>query len=261
MKNSIKEIDIYNGIKSGYKIGLNCYTPMTTFMKNLEIIIRMILDHYAKQDMLPTIFGVVHELVRFSVISNMRCLYYESQNLKIENEESFYSNEPEFLKTISNHDIKYRESLVANKMYVQTIIEHSKEGLVITVYNHAENYIDHEFYLRNYLKAAMNYNNIMDYFQDHPEDPQGRNLGLALSIILLRESGLRPDLMRMSKPGSRNFSRIEIPFDINTYQSIRDKILRGEEIVPFEKTNLIPPQYKEQFEQRKKELELQIESN
>ena len=127
----------------------------------------------------------------------------------------------------------------------------------------SENFLDQEFYLRKYLRQAMQYTNIMDYFQDHPEDPQGRNLGLALSLILLRESGLRPDLMRMGKPGSKNYSRIEIPFNVDSYKNIRDKILNDELIVPFEKSNLIPPQFRKEFEARRKQMEadLQVSNN
>ncbi len=256
MKEVLKESDIEKGIISGYKVGLNCYTPVTSYIKNLDISLRIILKVYDKMDLHPIIFGVTQELVRFSTMSNKRYIFYKKNNLNLENEDDFFKNEPDFLKSVTHqHDINYREELINNKMFVSTVIEHTEIGINIKVHNMAEDQLNQEFYIRNYLKLAMNYNNVMEYFNDHPEDPQGRSLGLALSIIILKESGLRPDLMRMGKPGSKSYSRIEIPFNVDTYKSIRDRILNDESIVPFEKPNLIPAQFKEQFEARKRLLE------
>jgi hypothetical protein len=80
-------------------------------------------------------------------------------------------------------------------------------------------------------------------------------MGLAFSIIILKESGLRPDLMRISKAGSGAYSRIEIPF-VNEYQSIRDKILKDESIVPFERKSLVPPEFQGELEKRIKSMEV-----
>ena len=140
-------------------------------------------------------------------------------------------------------------------MYVHVVFEHEVTGLNVKVHNVSDNTLNQEKYLRNYLKQAMNYTNVLDYFQDHPEDPQGKNLGLAFSIIILKESGLRPDLMRISKAGSGAYSRIEIPF-VNEYQSIRDKILKDESIVPFERKSLVPPEFQEELEKRIKSMEI-----
>ena len=256
MKESIKESDIENGIVSGYKVGLNCYTPVTSFIKNLDLSLRIILKVYDKLELHPIIFGVTQELVRFSTMTNKRYIFYKKNQLELDGEETFLKHESQFLKSVTTSSgINYREELIHNKMYVSTVVDHNDIGITIKVYNMAEFQLNQEFYLRNYLKLAMNYNNIMEYFNDHPEDPHGRSMGLALSIIILKEAGLRPDLMRMGKPGSKSYSRIEIPFNVDTYKSIRDRILNDESIVPFEKPNLIPAQFREQFEARKKLLE------
>jgi len=140
-------------------------------------------------------------------------------------------------------------------MYVHMVFEHETTGLNIKVYNVSNNTLDQEKYLRSYLKQAMNYTNVLDYFKDHAEDPQGKNMGLAFSIIILKESGLRPDLMRISKSGKGAYSRIEIPF-VNTYESIRDRILKDEPIVPFERKSLVPPEFQAELEKRIKSIDM-----
>jgi len=78
----------------------------------------------------------------------------------------------------------------------------------------------------------MDYSDVMQYFDDHPEDQDGRRFGLAFSILALRGEGLRPELMRVGRSGDEIVSRLEIPLD-DSFSSIRDRIRRGEEVRPF----------------------------
>lgn len=258
MLKTISEEELTEAIEKGLKIGLNCYTPVSSFLKNLEIVLRLILNYYQKNEFLSTIFGVLQELVAFSCKSNMRYVFYRRNGYELTSMETFQEVEPLFLREISTTEkfLEYRQELILHKMNVQTVIDHSELALNVRVYNKSEEQLNQDFYVRDYLRKAMKYENINEYFQDHPEDPDGKNIGLAFSIILLKEAGLRPDLMRFGKPGLGNYSRIEIPF-VNEYKSIRDRILNDETIVPFEKPNLIPPQFREQFEARLKEMRIQ----
>lgn len=254
MNSKLTENSILEGIDQGKTIAMNCYTLTDSFVKNVEIVLRNILSHYEKIDLLPAIFGTTQELVNWTCISNMRYIYYRQNDLDLNDEKVFQDHESRFLTSINKMNYaNYREYLKTNRMYVHTVFEHDNTGLNIKVYNVSENTLDQEKYLRNYLKQAMEYANVLDYFKDHPEDPQGKNMGLAFSIIILKESGLRPDLMRISKSGKGAYSRIEIPFT-NSYQSIRDKILKDESIVPFERKSLVPAEFQAELEKRMREM-------
>jgi hypothetical protein len=257
MTKYIKESDLETGIKDGKTISLNCYTPVASFLRNLEITLKVLLKNYSKEDLLPTIFGVVQELVNFNCLNNMRYIYYENQNLdKNEIDKHRYLQiESEFLKSVSfPPEFNYRHEIVKRKMNIKTVIEHNLDGLKIQVFNESTQRLENESFLREYLKKAMQYVNIEDYYKDHPEDSQGKAIGLAFSIIILKEAGLRADLMRFGKAEEGMYSRLEIPFG-SSYKSLRDRILDDESIVPFEKPNLIPPQFQEEFQKRMKSLQ------
>jgi hypothetical protein len=256
MKNKLTANTILEGIGEGKTIAMNCYTLTDNFVKNLEIVLRNILNHYGKIELLPAIFGTTQELVNWTCLSNMRYIYYKQNDLDLNDEKVFKDNETRFLTSINKlNSANYRDYLKTNNMYVHVVFEHEVTGLNVKVHNVSENTLDQEKYLRSYLKQAMHYTNVLDYFKDHPEDPQGKNLGLAFSIIILKESGLRPDLMRISKAGSGAYSRIEIPF-VNEYQSIRDRILKDEQLVPFEHKSLVPPEFQAELEKRIKSMEM-----
>ena len=256
MKNKLTANTIVEGINEGKTIAMNCYTLTDNFVKNLEIVLRNILQHYEKLELLPAIFGTTQELVNWTCLSNMRYIYYKQNELDLNDEKIFHDTEKRFLTSVNKlNSANYRDYLKANNMYVHVVFEHEITGLNVKVHNVSENTLNQEKYLRSYLKQAMQYSNVLDYFKDHPEDPQGKNMGLAFSIIILKESGLRPDLMWISKAGNGSYSRIEIPF-VNEYKSIRDRILKDESIVPFERKSLVPPEFQAELEKRIKSMEI-----
>lgn len=257
MDKKISESELMEKIKAGKSIAMNCFTLTDIFVKNLEAVVKNILKHYDKLDYLPAIFGTAQELVNWTCLSNKRYFYYKQNDLAFDDADNYIENETRFLATINKMNSEnYRKFLVENDMVVHTTFEHNEESLNIKVHNMSENVVNQEQYLREYLKQAMNYSNVLDYFNDHPEDPQGKNLGLAFSIIILKESGLRPDLMRITKSGKGALSRLEIAFQ-NSYQSIRDKILNDESIVPFERKTLVPAEYQQELENRIKQMSLE----
>jgi hypothetical protein len=255
MTQKISETELLDGIKQGKTVAMNCFTLTDNFVKNLELVLKKILAYYEREELLPGIFSAAQELINWTSLSNKRLIYYRQNDLKIEDEKTFIANETKFLNTINQTNSEsYRNFIVENNLFIHTVFEHSEESLNIKVYNSSENILNQEEFLRKYLKNAMNYENVLDYFQDHKEDPQGKNLGLAFSIIILKESGLRPDLMRISNKGTKgSFSRIEIPFQTN-YQSIRDKILNDESIIPFERKKLVPDEYQKELDDRIKRM-------
>ena len=89
MKNKLTENTILDGIHDGKTIAMNCYTLTDNFVKNLEIVLRNILNHYEKIELLPAIFGTTQELVNWTCISNMRYIYYKQNDLDLNDENVF----------------------------------------------------------------------------------------------------------------------------------------------------------------------------
>ncbi|MEM7180529.1 MAG: hypothetical protein AAF518_06430 [Spirochaetota bacterium] len=256
MKHIITEKEINQAVADGKSFDMRCYTVTSAYLKNLEIIIRNILQKYEKANLFPAIFGVIQELNRWSSIANMRYLFFHDNGLDLKDGGGYQKHEADFLSTINTESILgYREKLKKQDMYIRSLIKHNEHGLHIEVFNHSKTILSQEAYLRDYLRRAMSYTDIMEYFEDHPEDKQGRAMGLAFSIILLKEAGLRPELLRLGKVSSSGgYSRIEIPFD-ESYRSIRDKILNDEPIIPFENTRLVPPEYEKQLQEKLSQMQ------
>ena len=251
-----KELELLPAIKEGFSLEMRCFTVTSPFLKNLEIALRNILISYNKTVFFTALFGALQEMIRWSCLANMRTLYYQASELPLSpSREVFLENEPGFLSTVSSHSIpEYRKRLKQHSMFIQCLIKHSYSGVNIQIFNHSKFSLNQEEYLRKYLEKAMKYSNIMEYFEDFPTDKDGRAMGLAFSIILLKEAGLRTELMRVGKTGTEGgYSRIEIPFD-ESFKSIRDLILNDEIITPFETKPIVPLEYQAELQKRLSQL-------
>ncbi len=185
--------------------------------------------------------AVAQELCLWASLANMRQVYFSEYGLDLNDPDQLRSREPGFQASVTRaREAYYRAETKARGLYLRVRVIHSDAGMRLEILNNAMHSEPLENRLREYLAQAMQYDSIMQYYDDHPEDQDGRGVGLALSVLMLKEEQLRPELMRLGKSGDETVSRLEIPFD-TSYASIRDRIQRGEELRPFSGGGLRAP--------------------
>lgn len=240
MLSVLEEERIAKALEQGKPVEIRGYTLSDQYSDNLEFCLRTLLARLGRVELFPVVFAVAQELALWASLANMRDVYFSERNLDITNPDHVRDEENAFLASI-NRDSEYHYRLKARERGLQlhTRISRSAGGLTVEVTNNAALSPPLEEKLRNLLRAAMHYTNIMDYFNDYPEDQLGRGVGLAFAILMLKEEKLRPELMRLGQSSEKLVSRVEIPIEEN-FVSIRDRIERGEDIRPFEARNLLP---------------------
>ena len=239
-ESTLNNEELQKEIISGRPVELRGYTFTESFQNNLETMLYYCLDAYSKSALLPTVFTVIQELALWGSLANMRQIYFEENNLDLNDPDVLQRNEPLFQQTVKFDNIRSYKGRVREKnLFLNIRINHNLAGLRIEVMNNAVHSKPLEEKLRRQLRQAMNYTDVMDYFKDNPDDKEGRGMGLAFSLLMLKEENLRPELMRMGAAGDTLTSRLEIPFDA-TFQSIRDRIMNDEVIMPFEQRSLVP---------------------
>lgn len=222
----------------GAPVELRGYTFSRTYQTNLDTALRVILSHAGRADLAPIVHAVAQELCLFASLANMRQVYFEDRGLSLASARDLEEHEEEFLSTVSvDSERDYRDRVRKRGLHLRTRIELKSEALVLEVSNNAYHSPAQEDRLRVYLREAMEAHDIMDYFRTHPEDSEGRKLGLVFSMLMLREQHLRPELLRVGRTDGWMVSRLEAPLSAS-YQSIRDRIARGEDIRPFEALDL-----------------------
>ncbi|KAA1291056.1 hypothetical protein [Leptospira interrogans] len=218
---------LLRAIEAGTKIELDGYILNDSFRSNLEKFVKLCLENYNKNDLAPVVYSVIQEMLLRATVSNLREYFCQENGIDFFDQNSFDSSEEQFRKFLNTLDLKtVRDSLKSKGLFLKVIIRHNHTGLAAEVFNNSKSIPFIEERLRKYLASAMEYKNLMDYYNSYPEDKEGRNLGLAFSILMLRETGLKPELLRISSRNDVHISRLEIPFG-EEYKSIRKQILKS----------------------------------
>ncbi|WP_078124881.1 hypothetical protein [Leptospira alexanderi] len=224
-------------IKVGARIELTGYIFNNTFRLNLEKFVKLCLENYNKNDLTPFVCSVIQEMLLRAGISNLREYFSQENGIDFLDQNSFDYNEEEFRKFLNTLELRsVRNSLKAKGLFLKVIIRHNRTRFIAEVLNNSKTIPFMEEFLKQYIAFSMEYKDLMDYYKFYPEDKEGRDLGLAFSILTLREVGLKPELFRISTEEEIYTSRIEIPLG-EEYGSIREQILNDKEIFPFPKDN------------------------
>jgi hypothetical protein len=234
------EEKIRSAARNGQTIEIRGYTFSERFQRRLDLSLEACLAVYGRGALHPVVLAVAQELCLWASLANMRQVYFGEYGLDLNDPDQLRNREPGFQASVNRaRESYYRAEAKARGLYLRTRLIHNDAGMRIEILNNSIHSESLENRLREYLAQAMRYDSIMRYYEDHPEDQDGRGVGLALSVLMLKEERLRPELMRLGQSGDETVSRLEIPFD-TSYDSIRDQIQRGEEPRPFSGVGLAP---------------------
>jgi hypothetical protein len=237
MPSALLEERLALAIEEGRPVEIRGSVFSDGYRENLELAMGRLLDSIQRADLAPIVGAVAQELCLWASLANMRQIYFENHGLNLNDADVVAREEPGFLASVTSDSADaYRLAARDRGLYLRTRITLRETAIVIQVANNAVHSPALEERLRAELRRAMAYNDIMEYFRDHPDDPDGRGLGLAFSLLMLREQRLRPELLRLGQSDGRMVSRAEIPFD-ELYRSIRDRLESGEDVRPFDSSS------------------------
>lgn len=236
-----QENALREAVGRGSPVELQGHTLTESYQNRLELAVRVILARYSKDELVPIVNSVVQELALWASMANMRQVYFEEHGLDPRDPVACAAHEDDFQKSLTMDSMRsYKEGARNRGLILRTRITHNDAGIRCEVLNNSLHSEYHEERLRRLLREAMEYKDVMEYFRDNPDDPDGRHLGLAFSVLMLREEHLRPELMRIGRSDETiTNSRLEIPFDTG-FRSIREMLLKDELPQLFEASAPIP---------------------
>ncbi|EQA45831.1 hypothetical protein LEP1GSC050_2720 [Leptospira broomii serovar Hurstbridge str. 5399] len=206
---------------------------LSSFYKsNLENYLRFCLEFYKKTDLLPPLLSLLSTLLERAYRENCLDSYFKSKGWDAVGDD-LAEREEEFRNTWDFSDpLSVRPVLKEQGFYLKTTISHNQTGLAVEISNNAIIPLESEEDLTEYLSRAKSYQNISEYYEDYPFDEEGKEIGLALSLVQFKEIGIKPNMLRYDTPEGMHVFRVELPFG-EKYESLVERIEKDEEVLPF----------------------------
>lgn len=169
---------------------------------------------------------VLMELVGNAVKANLKRVYFARHNFDMDNSESYAAGIASFMGDYGNtDDLEYQQALNELDLHVNVEVDVSHERALIYVRNNALILAEEERRIRRQLAGSMNIKNIVEFSMHYGDETEGRGLGLAMIVLLIRDLGFDPEYFRVFSDGQRTVARIEFPLS-KDYRPIRKRLAK-----------------------------------
>ena len=145
---------------------------------------------HCKTEFSTVIYGCAKELIINATKANLKRAFFLKSKLDINNMGHYVSGLSKFRAILENrHYIEYYDALRSYDLWGMFTIEDSRDGVKFEVINNSEIVDVENTRIRMKLRKAMNYNDLVDFYDREKDDAEGAGMGIALIVILMRKRG------------------------------------------------------------------------
>lgn len=203
-----------NKVHKGEPVKLSFHYNTSTITKFINSLLVKVLSQSDLIYLQVMIETIIREMVINAVKANAKRVYFSKMDLDI-NDSFQYEQGMENFKTylIGNLDI-IPEELKKNGYKVELFLQKNKEGFKIIVKNNASLLPFEEERINLRISKAREYNDFSDIYMDISDDSEGEGLGIPLTILFLKNSGIDDRSFRIRSGIDSTLSVLDIPFKI-----------------------------------------------
>lgn len=174
------------------------------------------------QGLSQTLHFILLELVGNAVKANLKRVYFKKHGYSLADPESYAKGIAEFMQAYPTiNEEEYRDSLEDLDITVEITYDLNEDRLLIFVENNVILLEEEERRIRRQLAGSSDIKNIVEFSMAYGDETEGRGLGLAMIVLLMKDLGFDPGHFRVYNRDGRAVARVELPLSAD-YTPIRD---------------------------------------
>lgn len=194
--------------------------------QELSRALREYEDRLKIEGLSVTLFNVIMELVSNAVKANLKRVFFERNGYDATDPASYHRGIEHFAASYRHTNTnEYRQALKELELQVSIDMDLDADRLLIHVRNNTLMLAEEERRIRTKLAQAMGTKDIMNFYIEFGDETEGKGLGLAMVILLIKDLGFDPALFRVFHDEDKTIARLEFPLSAN-YVAIRDRAKR-----------------------------------
>lgn len=171
-----------------------------------------------------TVETVLREMIVNAVKANSKRVYFKLQNLDINNANDYTKGMEGFKSFIINEQDRVQDELKKGAYKVNFFLTKVPDGLKVFIRNNVPLHKDEITRINSRIEKAKKYDNFADIYTDISDSSEGEGLGIPLTVLFLRNSGIGEDSFKVSSSDSLTQSSLHIPYELQP-REVRTQIL------------------------------------
>lgn len=213
---------------NGETISLSLSYHNKTIIRFISSVITKILARNNMLYLQDTIITILREIVVNAVKANSKRLYFKFQNLDMFDNEDYTQGMEGFKSFIIDNQDFVEDELKKSDYRVVIYLKKFESGVSIHVQNNAPIHPEELNRIKMRIHKAKSYNDFSEVYCDVTDDSEGEGLGLVLTILFLKNTGIGVNSFQISSNDRITETSLVVPFQlkpINVMNKIQQQIL------------------------------------
>ena len=234
--------EIFSELETESGLNMVFFYHTEVVLKTLNSIFAKILGKIDMIYLLDTVITILREIISNAVKANTKRVFFKKLNIDISNHEDYKKGIEDFKLEIVGEYSKIQEELKGNGFKVHICVKKSDNDIQVQVSNNAAILPEELARIKLRIEKAKEFNDFTDAYDEVYDDTEGAGLGIVLTILLLRNSGIDESSFNIETDGKTTNTLFRIPFQLKSSSlttQVKERIINEVNILPTFEEHII----------------------
>ena len=192
-----KVTDSYDKLLAGQIVKIQFKYISEENLKDIYHLFVLLFHYYDQIFLTEVVFTIAKEILMNAVKANAKRLFFERMNLDINNPQDYRKGMESFSEEVTMKWTEQERYLTGSEFYINVNMQIKNGGFFFEVENNSPVLPQEQERIRVRIEKAKQYTDLSDAFLDFSDTTESAGLGIILTHILLKNSGIGYENFKM----------------------------------------------------------------
>lgn len=233
---------IYDRIVKGEPVKLSFKYVTDDLLMFINSILTRELAKHDLQYLIYSVVTILRELIVNSLKANAKRIFFQSNNLDINNPEQYKTGIEKFKEEIVGDFDSIKDEIMNNDHSINFNITEESDSLLFTVKNSVPIIPEEMIRINSRIAVAVQKSNFSDIYDKIEDETEGAGLGIALIVMFLKSMGIDPSSFKIKCDDKVTVASVRIPYMLKPHEvvtTVKKQILEEITGIPTFPENII----------------------
>lgn len=222
-------------LSSGNDVTIRFSYPAKETLRTVNSLVVQVLSSRDRIFLLETLITILRECIFNAVKANAKRIYFERSGVDIKDQAKYKELIQKFKDEVILN-FSDMEGLLSDSEYkAEFTVTTEDNRFILKINNNVPILPAESIRIRERMVNAAKYNDFSEVYEDMYDDTEGAGLGIILTILLLKNSGIEPESFSLTTDGKSTLARLVIPDKLRPHEfstHVKTQILEQIQVLP-----------------------------